>query len=341
MINVGIIGYGYWGPNLVRNFAEANDCKLSAVSDLDPGRLAQVQRRYPGVTVTTDYRELIKDPNIDLIAICTPVSTHFPLALEALRAGKHVLVEKPMTSASDEARQLIDEAERRHLTLMVDHTFVYHGAVRKMKELVTNGELGDLYYFDSVRVNLGLFQHDVDVLWDLAVHDLSIMQYLIPETACAVSATGLAHIPGRPKNIAYLTVFFENRFIGHIHVNWLAPVKVRRTMLGGSRQMAVYDDLEHSEKVKIYDKGVSVNPSPEAVYKMLIGYRTGDMRAPQLDNTEALKVEVRHLVDCISNSKKPITDGIAGLRVVELLEAATFSMKDRGRLVEFAVAVHA
>lgn len=333
MITVGVIGYGYWGPNLVRNFAEVPGGRVGFVTDMRAERLAQVTRRYPATKVSTDYRELINDSAVDAVAIATPVSSHFELAMAALRAGKHVLVEKPMTSTAEESMALIDEADKRGLVLMVDHTFVYTNAVAKIRELTQNGDLGDIYYYDSVRINLGLFQHDVNVLWDLAVHDLSIMDYVLGQTPVSVSATGLAHVPGKPENIAYMSMFFDGRLIAHVHVNWLAPVKVRRTLLGGSRRMIVFDDLETSEKIKVYDRGISVNPSPENVYQMLIGYRAGDMWAPQLGISEALQTEARHFIDCIENRKTPTTDGQAGLRVVRLLEAATRSMAQQGALV--------
>jgi len=333
MISVGVIGYGYWGPNLVRNFGEVPGGRVGFVTDMRPARLEHAAARYPSAKVSTDYRDLISDPSIDAVAIATPVSSHFDLAMAALRTGKHVWVEKPMTSTSEQSMTLIDEADKRGLVLMVDHTFVYTNAVGKMRELTQNGDLGEIYYYDSVRINLGLFQHDVNVLWDLAVHDLSIMDYVLGQTPVSVSATGLAHVPGQPENIAYMTMFFEGRLIAHVHVNWLAPVKVRRTLLGGSRRMIVFDDLETSEKIKVYDRGISVNPSQENLYQMLIGYRAGDMWAPQLGVTEALQTEARHFIDCIANSKKPITDGQAGLRVVRLLEAATRSMSHHGQLV--------
>lgn len=334
-INIGVIGYGYWGPNLVRNFAEIPGAQVTSVSDFKPELLAKAQARYPSIKVTTDSRDLLKDPTIDAIAIATPVSTHYDLALAALQAGKHVLVEKPMTTTSEQAMRLIDEAEKRNLVLMVDHTFVYTGAVRKMHDLIATKTLGDIYYYDSVRVNLGLFQHDVNVIWDLAVHDLSIMNYLLPSRPYAVSATGMSHVPGEPENIAYLTLFFANNLIAHIHVNWLAPVKVRRTLIGGSQRMIVYDDLEPSEKLKIYDKGITtVNGNSESVYQMLIGYRTGDMWSPKLDMTEALNTEGLHFIDCIQKGDRPITDGQAGLQVVRILEAATQSLKQQGRLIE-------
>jgi predicted dehydrogenase len=336
MITVGVIGYGYWGPNLVRNFAETAGARVGFVTDMRAARLSQVSARYPATKVSTDYRDLITDPSIDAVAIATPVSSHFDLAMEALRAGKHVLVEKPMTSNSQQAMALVDEAEARGLVLMVDHTFVYTNAVAKMRELTQAGDLGEIYYYDSVRINLGLFQHDVNVLWDLAVHDLSIMDFVLAQSPTAVSATGLAHVPGQPENIAYMTMFFDGRLIAHVHVNWLAPVKVRRTLLGGSRRMIVFDDLEASEKIKVYDRGISVNPSQENVYQMLVGYRSGDMWAPQLGIAEALQTETRHFVDCIEKKETPRTDGHAGLRVVRLLEAASHSMAQQGRLISLA-----
>jgi predicted dehydrogenase len=340
VIGIGVVGYGYWGPNIVRNFSDLPTARVVSVSDRRPERLAICERRYQGVRVTTDAAALIADPAVDAVAIVTPVQYHFELAMLALRAGKHVLVEKPMASTSEQAARLIEEAALRRLVLMVDHTFVYTSAVAKLRELVRNGELGDVYYYDSVRINLGLFQHDVNVLWDLAVHDLSIMDHVLGRQPTAVSATGLAHVSGQPENIAYMTMFFDGPLIAHVHVNWLAPVKVRQTLLGGSRRMAVFDDLDAGEKIKVYDKGISVNPSPENVYQMLVGYRTGDMWAPKLDVTEALSVEAAHFVDCISTGRTPMTDGEAGLRVVRLLEAATASMAGRGQLVTVGSAVH-
>lgn len=334
MIRVGVIGYGYWGPNLVRNFAELPGVQVAAVSDMRPERLGLVKRRYPSVRTTADHREMLADPGIDAIAIATPISTHYDLAMQALEADKHVLVEKPMAAKSEHALRLIEEADRRRRVLMVDHTFVFTGAVRRIKELVASDALGDIYYYDSVRVNLGLFQHDVDVIWDLAVHDLSIMDYVLPYRPCAVSATGMSHFPGEPENVAYLTLFFDEALIAHMHVNWLAPVKVRRTLIGGSQKMIVYDDIEPSEKVKVYDKGISRSEGAESVYQMLISYRTGDMWAPQLDSTEALHAELRHFIRCIEHGQKPQTDGEVGLRIVEILEAASRSMAERGQPVE-------
>jgi predicted dehydrogenase len=332
-INIGVIGYGYWGPNLVRNFAEAANAQVIMVNDLRPERLALVKRRYPGIEVTTDYHQLIADRRIDAIAISTPVSTHFDLAMQALNAGKHVLVEKPLAQTSDQAKQLIEESERRNLVLMVDHTFVYTGAVRKIRELIANNDLGDIYYYDSVRINLGLFQHDVNVVWDLAVHDLAIMDYLFTSKPYAISATGMSHVSGEPENVAYMTLFFAGNLIAHLNVNWLAPVKVRRTLIGGSQKMVVYDDLEPSDKIKIYDKGITLKTDRESIYQMLISYRTGDMLAPQVDMTEALKTLTNHFTECIVQHRHPITDGETGLRVVRTLEAAIHSMADKGRLI--------
>lgn len=334
MIRIGVIGYGYWGPNLVRNFFECPETQVAAVSDFREERLDLVKRRYPGVETTTDHKALLRNPHIDAVAISTPVTSHFPLAMEALQAGKHVLVEKPMTASSEEAARLIDEAERRRLVLMVDHTFVYTGAVRKIRELIDKGSLGQIYYYDSTRVNLGLFQHDVDVIWDLAVHDLSIMEFVLPEFPAAVSATGISHVSGAAENIAYVTAFYDTPLIAHLNVNWLSPVKVRRTLIGGSKQMIVYDDTESSEKVKLYDKGITVKNGPESLYKLLVGYRSGDMYCPQLDVTEALHLEALHFAECISKSEAPLTDGHAGLRVVSVLEAASQSMRSRGREVQ-------
>jgi predicted dehydrogenase len=333
-IGIGVVGYGYWGPNLVRNFMDAPSSRVVTVCDLSEDRLAPVRRRYPAIETTSDYRELLNDPRVDAIAVATPVSSHYALGLAALEAGKHLLVEKPLSASSPEGATLVQEAEKRGRVLMVDHTFVYTGAVRKMHDLISGGALGDLYYYDSVRVNLGLFQHDVDVMWDLAVHDLSIMDYLLPERPIAVSATGISHFPGQPANMAYLTLFFSGSLIAHVHVNWLSPVKIRRTLIGGSRNMIVYDDLEPSEKIKIYDRGISMNESPESLYTMLVSYRTGDMSAPQIDITEALRTEAVHFCNCIQEGAQPISDGQSGLRVVRILEAATQSLAQQGRRIE-------
>jgi predicted dehydrogenase len=334
MIGIGVIGYGYWGPNLVRNFMEASGSTVISIADLRTERLAEAQNRYPSIKIKKNPDDIFADPTISAIAIATPVSSHFELAMQALKAGKHVLVEKPLALNSEHAERLIEEAARRKLVLMVDHTFVYTGAVKKIREMVTTGALGSIYYYDSVRVNLGLFQHDVNVIWDLAVHDLSIMDFVLSNKPVAVSATGISHISGQPENVAYITLFFANNQIAHLHVNWLAPVKVRRTLIGGSEKMIVYDDLEPSEKIKVYDKGVTLAPGREQVYELLVSYRSGDMWAPKLDQTEGLRTEANHFIDCVENNKHPQTDGAAGLRIVRLLEAAEKSLAARGRLVE-------
>ena len=334
MLRLGVIGCGYWGPNLIRNFSEIPDASVVSICDLDPERLHPIQEQYPALTTTTDAASLIARTDIDAVAIATPVSTHFDLAFRALRAGKHVLVEKPLTASSEQAMRLIDEATARNLVLMVDHTFVYSGTVRTVRDLIANDGVGDITYYDAVRVNLGLFRHDVNVLWDLAVHDLSIMDFLLEQRPCAVSATGARHVTGQTENIAYVTVFFENNLIAHVHANWLAPVKIRHTLLGGTKKMIVCNDLELVEKVKVYDSGIDLSDDPADTRRLRIGYRIGAMHAPSVDVTEALRVEALHFVRCVSGAEVPITDGHAGLRVIRILEAATSSIAERGKPVE-------
>ena len=333
MINIGVIGYGYWGTNLVRSFAEAPGARLHVVVETDPRKLEPVQRRYPGVKSTTYLEEALSDSALDAVAIATPVSTHFDVAMSALRAGKHVWLEKPMTETSAQARQLIEEAKKRGLTLFVDHTFIYTGAIRKMREIVSRGDLGDVYYYDSIRVNLGLFQHDVNVISDLAVHDFSILEYLLGEQPLAVSASGTPHFAGMPENLAYVTLFYDSGAIAHANVNWLSPVKIRQILLGGSKKMIVYDDMATSEKLKVYDSGVKFSNDPQEIYQRRVGYRTGDMWAPKLETTEALRVAGDHFLTCIETGAAPITDGGLGLRVVEVIEAAAVSMQRRGQTV--------
>lgn len=333
---IGVIGCGYWGPNLLRNFAENETAQLRWICDTDEVRLAAMGRRYPGARTTTDSKELISDGDLDAIAVVTPVATHFQIARDALLAGKHVLVEKPLTATVREAEELIALARQNGRTLMVDHTFVYTGAIRKMKEIVKSGELGELLYFDSVRINLGLFQPDINVLWDLAPHDLSIMDYLIERQPLGLSALGSCHIEPGIENIAYMVMKFPDDFIAHFHFNWLAPVKIRRTLIAGARKMILYDDIEPTEKVRVYDKGVTTNRNTdrEANYQTLISYRTGDVWAPKLDATEALHYVVAEFIDSIRGRRHPMTDGEAGLRVVRLLEAAQTSIKCGGQFVE-------
>jgi predicted dehydrogenase len=333
MINLGIIGYGYWGPNLLRNFAELPGVTVAALSDLRSSQLELVSRRYPSIKTTTHFEDIIADKSIDAVAIATPVASHFELGMAVLKSGKHLWLEKPMTETSHQAEMLVEEAEKRSLALFVDHTFIYTGAVRKMGEVVKSGELGKILYYDSTRVNLGLFQRDVNVIADLAVHDFSILDYLLGEHPTAVSASGINHFPGTPENLAYITLFYDSGAIAHSNVSWLAPVKVRQVLLGGSKRMITYNDLEPSEKVKIYDKGVSFTDDPKQIQEMRVGYRTGDMWAPKLDGNEALRVAAEHFVDCIKAGKTPITDGKLGLRIVELIEAASSSMGGRGETV--------
>ena len=335
MLKVAIVGYGYWGPNLVRNFVDNPMTDVSYVCDIDESRLRSFKLKDKRIKTTANYKDILKDDNVELLAVSTPLSTHYRITKDALLAGKHVLIEKPMTAKVSQAESLIELAEKRNLTIFVDHTFVYTGAVRKMKELISSGEIGRIYYFDSVRLNLGLFQKDINVIWDLAPHDFSIMDYLIEEEIMSISAIGGNCVLGKIEDIAYVTVKFQNGLVAHFHLNWLSPVKIRRILIGGSKKMIVFDDLNPDEKVKIYDKGVTLmSPSRNRLYKNLVQYRIGDMYSPTVDRTEALKTEVSHLVNCIKNKKKPLTDGQAGLRVVKLLEAAQRSLIKGGVFVK-------
>jgi predicted dehydrogenase len=336
-ITVGVIGCGYWGPNLIRNFAEAEGAELRWVCDSDARRVERMARRYPSARAATGYEELLADPRLDAVVIATPVATHYPFARRALEAGKHVLVEKPFTASVREAEDLMALAAREGLTLMVDHTFIYTGAVRRIKELVTDGEVGDLLYFDSVRINLGLFQHDVNVVWDLAPHDLSIMDHVVGREAVSLTATGSCHIEPGIENIAYVQLRFDDSFIANFHFNWLSPVKIRRTLIAGSRKMIVYDDIEPTEKLRVYDSGVTRNEKTldeEETYKTLVSYRTGDVWVPKLDPTEALHYVCAEFLDSIRAQRPSVSDGAAGLRVVRLLEAAQQSMNGGGKLVK-------
>lgn len=335
-MNIAVIGYGYWGPNLVRNFSWIQGVNVRYVCDLDENRLAKVAQQFTNVEkTTTDIEEVVADDSVEAVIISTPVHSHYVLAKKALLAGKHVLVEKPMTNNSRDAKELIQIADEKNLILMVDHTFLYTGAVRKMKELIDADQIGKINYFDSVRINLGLFQHDVNVVWDLAPHDFSIMQYLIDQDPISVSATGVSHVTSKMENIAYISVFYPDNIIGHFHVNWLSPVKIRRILLCGSEKMIMYDDMENMAKIKLFDTGVEVKQNDQdAMYETLIQYRTGDMHAPQLDGTEALKLECLHFLDCIKEKKQPISNGVFGLKIVRLLEAAQESIQQKGKIIE-------
>jgi predicted dehydrogenase len=316
---------------VVRNLDRLESAEVVAVCDKSPASRKKVAKAYPDVLVTEDSAELMSSPDIDAIAVVTPVWTHYELAKAALLNGKHIFVEKPFTSNAAQAQELIELAARRNLKIMVDHTFLFTGAVTKIKQLLDDGSLGKLYYYDSTRVNLGLFQHDVNVVWDLAPHDLSIIDHLIEQTPEAISATGQTHLNGH-EDVAYITVYFPDKVIAHINVNWLSPVKVRTTLIGGEKKMLVWNDLEVDEKIKIYDKGVKVT-SREGLYDLLVHYRTGDMWAPQIEQVEALTRELSYFVDCIANDKTPVNDGEAGLRVVRMLEAANESIRKRGAMV--------
>jgi predicted dehydrogenase len=332
VLRVGVLGYGYWGPNVVRNLHSLDNCQVVSVCDKDPAVLRRARRQYPAIQMTTDFTEILMSPGIDAVAIVTPVWTHFALAKLALENGKHVFLEKPLTSTTEQAEELIELAERKNLKLMVDHTFLFSGPVTKIRQLVDSGVLGKLYYFDSTRVNLGLFQHDVNVIWDLAPHDLSVMDHIILEKPEAVVATGGRHLNGL-ADLAFITIYFPGTVIAHVNVNWLSPVKVRTTLIGGEQKMLVWNDLDGDEKIRVYDKGVKITSKEDLDRELLVSYRSGDIWAPKIEQTEPLRVELEYFVDCIVNSRMPINDGVAGLRVVKLLEAADHSLQKRGRIV--------
>jgi len=331
MVKFGVIGYGYWGPNVVRNLDQLEEVEVRAVCDKTPTSRWRVQKAYPQIQVTTDANALMSSTEIDAIAVVTPVWTHYELAKAALENGKHVFVEKPFTSNRAQAEELIELATLKNLKIMVDHTFLFTGAVRKINQVLQDGTLGKLYYYDSTRVNLGLFQHDINVVWDLAPHDLSIMDHLIQEKPEAIVATGQTHLNGH-EDIAFITLYFPDKVIAHINVNWMSPVKVRTTLIGCEKKMLVWNDLEADEKIKIYDKGVEVT-SQEGLYNLLVNYRSGDMWAPQIEQVEALRAELKYFVDCIVTDQTPFNDGMAGLRVVKMLEAVNESLHRRGQLV--------
>jgi predicted dehydrogenase len=330
-MKIGVVGFGYWGPNLVRNFQSASSVEGIVCFDASERRLALAKQKFPALEVAKSYDELLARKDVTAIAIATPVSTHYPLGMKALQAGKHLLLEKPMAESVDHCKQLVDLAEEKKLVLMVDHTFVYTGAVRKIKELVEDGRLGEIMYFDSVRVNLGLFQHDTNVVWDLAPHDLSIMDYIIGLEPTGVSAVGSKHFSDK-EDIAYITVRYANQLLAHFHVNWMSPVKVRKILIGGSKLMVVYDDMEPSEKIRVYDRGVDIKER-ESIYKVLVEYRTGDMWAPKVDLNEALGLMVKDFVDATQTGQRPTTDGRSGMKVVKILEAAQASLRQNGALI--------
>ena len=335
MIKVALIGCGYWGPNLIRNFVACPATNLQWACDLDEERLSKVLRPYPGVRQTTDMNKLLADNDIDAVAIATPVHSHYKIGKAVLEADKHVLIEKPLASSVDEGLELVELAKSNGLQIMVDHTFCYNSAVLKIKEIIDAGTLGEVFYFDSVRINLGLFQNDINVVWDLAPHDLSILDFIIGKTPNHLSATGVCHAGNDIENIAYLSLGYSNSFMAHFHLNWLSPVKIRRTIICGSEKMLVWDDLEPAEKIKIYDKGIEVeNDGRKQKERLMVSYRSGDMYAPHVDGTEALSLMVKEFAECITQKRPAHTDGEAGLRVLRVLEAADHSIKNGGMTVQ-------
>ncbi|MBJ6725348.1 Gfo/Idh/MocA family protein [Geomesophilobacter sediminis] len=334
MLRLGVVGYGYWGPNIVRNFSSIPGASVHSVCDVDARALGMVKKNFPKIEITDDYDALVKSRRIDAVAVVTPVSTHYELAKKALLNGKHLFIEKPFTASSAQAEELIEIAERKKLTIMVDHTFLFTGAVNKIKELISDGLLGELYYFDSTRINLGLFQKDVNVVWDLAPHDLSIMNFLIDRPPVAIAATGISHFDDDIENVAYITVYFSGNMIAHFNISWLSPVKIRTTLIGGDKRMIVWNDLVSDEKIRIYDRGVD-NGHADAtpVHPAQMSYRSGDMWAPKVEECEALRREAEYFVDCIDNNRKPFNDGRTGLDVVRMIEATVKSLKMGGEVV--------
>jgi predicted dehydrogenase len=329
-VGVAVAGCGYWGPNLIRNLSACSLTEVVVVCDQSPETLSRAATSCPSARPEADFRAVLADPAVEAVAIATPVATHASLATAALRAGKHVLVEKPLALSARDAEDLVGLAERTGLTLMVDHTFIYSSPIRKIKELIDTGELGEIYYLDSVRINLGIFQNDVNVIWDLAPHDLSIVEHLLGRLPRSVAATGTCHTKSDLEDVAYLSLDFGGSLLASFHVNWLSPVKVRHLIIGGSKKSLVYNDLNHWEPVKVYDRGITVDESPEARRGVLINYRTGDIWSPHLESTEPLQNVVRHFAECVRTGRPPLTDGAAGLRVVRILEAAQRSIKAQG-----------
>lgn len=334
MLHVGVIGYGYWGPNIVRNFFSAPDCALKMVADGRAERRALINKTFPSIETVADGDEIINHPQIEAVVVATPVFTHYALAKKALLAGKHVLIEKPMTSSVAEADELIELAAQKGLTLMCDHTFLYTGAVQKMKELITTGVIGTAGYFDSTRINLGLFQADVNVLWDLAPHDLSILTYLIEDEPVSINATGISHTRNSIENIAYMTVNYQSNFIAHFNCSWTSPVKVRQTLIAGDKKMILYNDLEPSEKVRVYDTGY-VHKSDEDKKQIMVDYRTGDVYIPKLSGKEALAGVAEDFVQSVLQKRKPLSNAFLGRAVVNILEASQKSIKAQGKEIKF------
>ena len=326
MSKIGIVGYGYWGKNLVRNFNGLDSCDLVYVCEKNASLAEKCAKLYPSIKVVSDYAILLNDNSLDAIVVATPVDTHYPLSKAALLAGKHVLVEKPLTSSLSEAEELVQLAESKKLLLMVDHTFLYTGAVQYMKKMVDNNAIGRLQYIDSTRINLGLFQHDVNVLWDLAAHDISICLHLMGKDPLSVDAIGVSHTANNIENIAYLTLKFEDDLIAHFNCSWISPVKIRQMLIGGDNKMILFNDNEPTEKIKIYDTGYEAKTDEDRT-RILVDYRTGDIHVPKIENTEALSLMASDFINCIKSGETPVSDAKLGVSVVKILEAAQKSIK--------------
>ena len=336
MLKVGVIGCGYWGPNLIRNFTQLSRSDVVRVADLETARLKYIKGLYPNVETTMDYKDIIKDPEIDVVAVATPVHTHYKFASEALCEKKHVFVEKPMASSTKQAESLIDLAGKYQRKLMVGHTFIYTSAVRKMKEIIDSGELGEIYYINSQRLNLGLFQQDINVIWDLAPHDISIILYILELQPQAVSAVGTSHINAAIEDVAVLTLRFSNGLVAFIQTSWLDPDKIRRMTVVGSKKMLVFDDVQPTEKIRIYDKHVEVPEHYDTYTEFHYSYKYGDIVIPKIDGGEPLRTELDHFIDCIKNDDTPMSCGRDGLHVVQILEAAEESLKNENKPVLIA-----
>ncbi len=333
MVRMAVIGCGYWGPNLIRNFQNTAGCELRAISDLNAQRLDHVGRQYPHVRRTSDHRTILTDPDIDAVAVATPVSTHYPLGKDVLEAGKHLFIEKPMCASAADCRKLVDIARRRGLQIMVGHTFLFTPAVRKIRELMRSGELGDVYYVNITRVNLGLFQPDINVVWDLAPHDIAMLNHLFDSGPSIVSATGRSYVRSGNEDVAFLTLEYPGNQIAHIHVSWLDPNKIRQATFVGSRKMLVYDDVSSLEKIRVYDKGVEKLSHYDNFGEFQLSYRYGDIVIPRVDQTEPLKIEAAHFVACLEGREEPVSDGSVGLQVVEVLERVCESIRQEGKPV--------
>jgi predicted dehydrogenase len=330
VVNVGVVGCGYWGPNLIRNFSNLKSSRVVSCADVKEDRLSHMKQLYPTIRATNDFREILKDPEIDAVIIATPVAQHYPVAKEALEAGKHVFVEKPLAQSVEEGKALVELAARLGRTLMVGHTFVFTAAVNKIKDLIWSGELGEIHYVASSRVNLGIFQEDINVVWDLAPHDISIMNYVLNSRPVSVSAVGQSYIRPGIEDVAFLTLKYPQAALANIHVSWLNPNKIRSTTVVGSKKMLVYDDISSLEKIRIYDKGVTMTPHYDTFGEFHLSYRYGDIMIPRLDDAEPLKTECQHFVDVIEKGVLSRSDGDHGLDVLLALETAGRALRARG-----------